>query len=291
MPSSRCSARRSVPRAWACRNGEGAGGGGDRGASWRAGACSSPRPRRGRRRLRTKWPRSWRTCRWRGLRSPTAPLRVPSRRPGGSAGPRARALSLLRGTGRGLVVASWAALAEHCGGPGLVSSGFELAAGESRDRASSCACLRTRGTRWRRSLTGQGRPHGGAASSMCFRRTVRRLSGWSSSATKWRVSARWTWSRSGARDGSSASTLGPGRDGDGAGARGRPGSRPEAGGGRRRGGAGPRTGALVAEGGRPEFEEAGVFSRCFSRQRDRPPRPAAWCSSTTQRRVRHRWSG
>jgi transcription-repair coupling factor (superfamily II helicase) len=47
----------------------------------------------------------------------------------GNAVDRARALNAMRGGGRSLVVASWAALAEHTGGPSLRSEGLELRTG------------------------------------------------------------------------------------------------------------------------------------------------------------------
>ncbi|HXU23988.1 MAG TPA: hypothetical protein VN697_08165, partial [Tepidiformaceae bacterium] len=44
---------------------------------------------------------------------------------------RARALTLLRGPGRALVVASWAAVSEHCAPPGLLAETIDVKTGES----------------------------------------------------------------------------------------------------------------------------------------------------------------
>ncbi|HEX6030833.1 MAG TPA: transcription-repair coupling factor [Tepidiformaceae bacterium] len=46
---------------------------------------------------------------------------------------RARALAALRGPGRALVVASWAALAEHCGGPDVEAAGINVTVGATLD--------------------------------------------------------------------------------------------------------------------------------------------------------------
>ncbi|MCL4230157.1 MAG: transcription-repair coupling factor [Dehalococcoidia bacterium] len=46
---------------------------------------------------------------------------------------RARALALLAGQSPALVVASWAALAEHCAGPGAQAGGIELQTGQAHD--------------------------------------------------------------------------------------------------------------------------------------------------------------
>jgi transcription-repair coupling factor (superfamily II helicase) len=58
---------------------------------------------------------------------------------------RARALALLRGPGRGLVVASWAALSEHCAGPGVEAAGLDIAPGAATDPGSLCAALEQAG--------------------------------------------------------------------------------------------------------------------------------------------------
>ena len=46
---------------------------------------------------------------------------------------RARALALLRGSGRALVVASWAAISEHCAGPDLQQAGLTVTTGQELD--------------------------------------------------------------------------------------------------------------------------------------------------------------
>jgi transcription-repair coupling factor (superfamily II helicase) len=46
---------------------------------------------------------------------------------------RARALAALRGPGRALVIASWAALSEHCSGPDVEASGINAKVGETLD--------------------------------------------------------------------------------------------------------------------------------------------------------------
>ena len=54
---------------------------------------------------------------------------------------RARALALLRGSGRALVVASWAAISEHCAGPELQQAGLTLVTGQDLDPAGLLGSL------------------------------------------------------------------------------------------------------------------------------------------------------
>ena len=58
---------------------------------------------------------------------------------------RARALTALGGSDRALVVASWAALSEHCAGPGVRSEGIDLAVGQSVEPNALVARLEAAG--------------------------------------------------------------------------------------------------------------------------------------------------
>ncbi len=58
---------------------------------------------------------------------------------------RARALAALRGDGRALVVASWAAMAERCAGPGVQIAGVDLSAGGSLDPGALMSALEAAG--------------------------------------------------------------------------------------------------------------------------------------------------
>ncbi|MGH2632016.1 MAG: hypothetical protein ACRDG3_01280, partial [Tepidiformaceae bacterium] len=58
---------------------------------------------------------------------------------------RARALTLLRGPGRALVVASWAALSEHCAPPGLLAEAIEIRTGDSIEPQTLAARLEAAG--------------------------------------------------------------------------------------------------------------------------------------------------
>jgi len=54
---------------------------------------------------------------------------------------RAHALNLLHGPGRGLVVASWAALSEFCAGPDVGTAGIDVAVGDTTDPATLSSAL------------------------------------------------------------------------------------------------------------------------------------------------------
>jgi len=58
---------------------------------------------------------------------------------------RARALALLQGSGRALIVASWAAVSEHCAGPSLQSEAIEIRSGEATGPAALAARLEAAG--------------------------------------------------------------------------------------------------------------------------------------------------
>lgn len=58
---------------------------------------------------------------------------------------RARALALLRGPGRALLVASWAALSEHCAGPEAQAGGIDLQTGRAFDPVTLVAELEQSG--------------------------------------------------------------------------------------------------------------------------------------------------
>ena len=58
---------------------------------------------------------------------------------------RARALAALAGTGRALVVASWAALSEHCAGPETKREGIDLAVGGAFDPTDLLRALEASG--------------------------------------------------------------------------------------------------------------------------------------------------
>ena len=58
---------------------------------------------------------------------------------------RARALKAMRGPGRALVVASWAALSEHCAGPDLAGEGLEIAVGLGIDPGTLVSRLEAQG--------------------------------------------------------------------------------------------------------------------------------------------------